>query len=78
VRVTLPTSLADLASAGGPGADGRVDQYDLSSFMNMFAANNPLADVIGTTNTTRDGQVTAEDMQAFMSAYNSRSASAGR
>ena len=78
VRATLPTTLADIAGAASLGADGRVDQADLSTFLSLFAAGNLGADVTGATNTTRDGQVTTSDMQSFMNAFNARIVAAAR
>jgi len=78
VRTTLPRSLADIADASGRGADGVVNQRDLTAFMTAFAAGSQLADVTGASNATRDGQVTQADMQAFMNAYNTTTVSSGR
>jgi len=72
VKATLPNTLADIAGAASLGADGRVDQADLTTFLSSFAAGTLIADVTGVANSTRDGQVTPADLQAFMSAYAAR------
>lgn len=72
VKTTLPNTLADIAGAANLGADGRVDQADLTTFLSAFAAGTVPADVTGAANPTRDGQVTTADMQAFMGAYAAR------
>lgn len=78
VRATLPLTLADIAGSASLGADGRVDQSDLTTFLSLFAAGNLGADVTGTASTTRDGQVTSADMQSFMNAFNGWSVASAR
>ena len=78
VRTTLPASFADIAGPAGRGADGIVDQHDLTAFISAFSAGSVFADVTGVTGMQRDGRVTTADLQAFNSEYSSMAVSSGR